>query len=116
LIYESKVFIDEASPWVPELNPFKTSLTTNPSLLVILKIPVLGFQFWTVPLVLLIDPSTISPLAKSLGFNLTSNVGINFWGTILAEELIKSNVPAEIPGANPAKYSERLYVTVPIPP
>ena len=60
LIYESKVFIDEASPWVPELNPFKTSLVTNPSVLVTLKIPVFPFQFCTIPLVLLIEPVTIS--------------------------------------------------------
>ena len=61
--------MDEEKPWVEELNPFTTSLTTNPAVLVTLKIPVFGFQFWTVPLVLLIDPVTVSFIAKSLGFN-----------------------------------------------
>ena len=103
MIYESNVFIDEARPWVPEDNPLKTSLTINPSVLETLNIPVFGFQFSTVPLVLLIEPVTTSFSAKSLGFNFISNVGKNFSGTILPEELTKSNVPAEIPGANPVK-------------
>ena len=76
--YDSKDLIDEATPWVLEDAPIITSSITKLSLADILKIPVLAFQLSTSPVTLLIDPVTVSPLTKSLDFNLTSNNGKYF--------------------------------------